>query len=165
MYKMYNDYMQNLLMEDYSPCQYTYDSMSRSTYYEKLYPEIYKIVYPMIKKALGQNTRPITEDYLNEITNDLYNNIESENIINLNIDITNNRNENKSIRNSKNIIPDNKENRYINNSVRDLIKILLIRELADTSNYDNQPKPLDYMSFYPKSPMLEHHPNIPRARY
>ena len=196
---MYEDYMQNLLRDNYSPYQYTYEPMSRNTYYynqiedydqlcynspynncakksfsrnlvtdiEKLYPEIYQIIYPMIKKALIQNTRPITENTLNEITNDIYNNIESENIINIKTDIANSRNENKPIQNTKNTSVVTEENRHINNSICDLIKILLIRELIDKPNFDKPPKPYfpSHISFYPRPPIPEHHTNISGPRY
>ena len=33
---MYDNYMQNLLREDYSPYQYTYDPMFRNTYYNQI---------------------------------------------------------------------------------------------------------------------------------
>ena len=194
---MYEDYIQNMLREDYSPYQYTYDPMSRNTYYnqiedynqfnysypynyvknsdsrtlsediENLYPEIYKLIYPMIKKTCRQNMLPITEDILDEITDDIYNNIEAENIINLNIDITNGKSENKSISNIKKDNINNQENRHINNSLRDLIKILLIRELIDKNNFDRPPRPHfpGHMSFPPRPPMPNHHQNAYRPRY
>lgn len=182
---MYDDYMQNLLREDYSPYQYTYKPITNNSYYnyinncspknlsrnlvtdiESLYPDIYKLIYPMIKKALSQNTQPITEDILDEIAKELYNNIETEN--NLNINITNNRNENKSLPNSKNTIYDSKETRHINNSIRDLIKILLIRELIDRPDFNVPPsKPYFQrdMSLYPRPPMPGHHSHITNSRY
>ena len=194
---MYDNYMQNLLREDYSPYQYTYDPMFRNTYYnqiedynqfnysyhnkkkknssyrslsedfENLYPEIYKLIYPMIKKACMQNIPPITEKTLDEITNDIYNNIEAENIINLNIDITNDRNENKSMSNTKKNVSSNQENRHINNSIRDLIKILLIRELVNKNDSDRPIRPYfqGHIPLSPRPPMPGHHPNIYRPRY
>lgn len=192
---MYDDYIQNLLRDDYSPYQYTYEPMLRNTYYnqiedynqinysypynyvknyvsrnlsediENLYPDIYKLIYPMIKKACRQNIPPISEDTIDEITNDIYNNIEAENIINLNIDITNGKSESKSISNIKNNT-NNQENRHINNSLRDLIKILLIRELIGKNNFDRPPRPYypAHMPFSPNPPISTHHPNMYRPR-
>ena len=199
---MYDDYMQNLLGENYSPYQFTYEPMSRNTYFndqledyeqynlgsnynyncnynfpyncrqpncysrniamdiESMYPEIYKIIYPMIQKACMQNNRPITEDVLDEMTSDIYNNIEADNIVNLNIDIVNNRNEKSSTQpnssqsketsenrnsqvNTKNITTSvqNREYRQMNNPIRDLIRILLIRELVGGRPGTRPPRP------------------------
>lgn len=196
---MYDDYIQNLLGENYSPYQYTYEPMLRNTYYynqmddfdqyiydypcncinksssrnlvtdiENLYPEIYKIIYPMIQKACNQNTRPITEDVLDDMTNDIYNNIEAENIINLNIDITNNRNENKSLSNAKKTIQENRETRQITNSLRDLVKILLIRELIGRPDFNRPPRPFPPGPFPPMPPRprpSENFPRPPRPRF
>lgn len=194
---MYDDYISNMLREDYSPYQNTYEPLSRNTYYnqiedynqfnysypynyvknstsrnlsediENLYPDIYRLIYPMIKKACRQNMPHVTEDTLDEITNDIYNNIEAENIINLNIDITNGKNENKTISNIKKNNTKEQENRHINNSLRDLIKILLIRELIGKNNYDRPPRPYfpGHMSFSPRPPMPGHHQNLYRPRY
>ena len=194
---MYDDYMHNLLGENYSPYQFTYEPMSRNTNYynpvedcdqcnydynydfpyncrqpncysrnivmdiENMYPEIYKIIYPMIQKACMQNNRPITEEVLDEMTSDIYNNIEADNIVNLNIDIVNNRNENNSAlknsslsketsesRNSQttntqkiNTSVQNREYRQMNNPIRDLIRILLIRELIGGRPSPRPPRP------------------------
>ncbi len=201
---MFDDYMQNMLGENYFPNQYTYEPMSRNTYFndqledyeqynlssnynynfncncdypyncrqqncysrnlaidiENMYPEIYKIIYPMIQKACMQNNRPITEEVLDQMTSDIYNNIEADNIINLNIDIVNNRNEKNSVsqnshqskdstenRNNqtstKNITTSvqNREYRQNNNPIRDLIRILLIRELLGGRPSPRPPRP------------------------
>ncbi len=206
---MYDDYMQNLLGENYSPYQFTYEPMTRNTNYfnqiedcdqynydynydfpyncrqpnyysrnlamdiENMYPEIYKIIYPMIQKACMQNNRPITEDVLDEMTSDIYNNIEADNIINLNIDIVNNRTEKNSAQqnssqstgtsenrssqvNTKNVTASvqNREYRQMNNPIRDLIRILLIRELIGGRPGLRPPRPFPPGSgpFYPKPP-------------
>lgn len=94
---------------------------------ENLYPEIYKIIYPMVKKACNQLKRAIDEDLINELTEEIYSNIETDNIINLNINVDNSFNRKTS--------ENHKENRTIENRqssnplLRDLIRILLIREL------------------------------------
>lgn len=192
---MYDDYMQNFFGVDYSPYENTYDLNYRNTSFynqsedynhfnypfnymyqgfsfmnavtalEDLYPEIYKIIYPMVQKACSQNTHPINDDVLDEITNDIYSNIEADNIINLNINIDNNRNENKSISNSKNVDSENKDKRHFN-PVRDLIKILLIRELGGKSNFNRPPRPFSPCPPPPRPPMHGHLGNpLPRPRY
>lgn len=215
---MYDNYMQNLLEENYFPYQFTYEPMSRNNNYynqiddydqciynydfpynlrqknyysrnlatniEKMYPEIYKIIYPMVQKACMHNSRPITEEVLDEITSDIYNNVEADNIINLNIDIINNRNEKKSVsqnnhqlteennnRNSytnTNTSVQNREYRQINNPIRDLIKILLIRELLDSrpSPIPPRPFPPGPGQFPPRPPRpVNPPPSPPRPRY
>ena len=200
---MYDDYMQNMLGENYFPYQYTYEPMSRNTYFnsqledyeqfnlgsnnydfncncdyphncrqqnyysrnlaidvENMYPEIYKIIYPMVQKACMQNNKPITEEVLDEMTSDIYNNIEADNIINLNIDIVNNRNEKNIVSqknhqstetienrnsqiNTNNVTTSvqNREYRNNNNPIRDLIRILLIRELLGGRPSYRPPRP------------------------
>lgn len=77
---------------------------------EDMYPEIYKTVYPMVQKAYNTNTRDLTEDLIEELTQDIYNNIKVDWIIE-------NREEAKEDR-----------QRRPNNFLRDLIKILLLRQ-------------------------------------
>ena len=125
---------------------------------EDLYPEIYKIIYPMIQKICSQNTRPIDEDLLEEMTNTIYSNIEANNVINLNINVDNSTSENnrsetsskpavnnRSVSNVQNSAEKekHKENRPFNNSsLRDLIRILLIRELLGRpGNRPPRPRP------------------------
>lgn len=115
---------------------------------EEFYPEIYKIIYPMVSKACIRNMDPITLEVIEKMTDDIYSSIETTNQINLNINLANgvNTNENrmdnsnkKDVRkdfNKPNVSKDNKnvekiaENRQFGNrDLRDLIKILIIREL------------------------------------
>lgn len=128
---------------------------------EECYPEIYKIIYPMIKKACEGNMRANKED-IDRVTDEIYLAIEGNNQINLNINlenpvstsntkITQNRNDSnkenahrkdldkQSVEN-RNIIPE-KRNNTKNNNLRDLIKILLIRELLGRPNHNFPPRP------------------------
>ena len=223
---MYDDYMQNLLGENYSPYQFTYEPMARNTNYynqledcdqynydynydfpfncrqpncysrnlamdiENMYPEIYKIIYPMIQKACMQNNRPITEEVLDEMTSDIYNNIEADNIVNLNVDVVNNRNEKNSVQhnphqtieanesrnsqaNTKNVTTSvqNREYRQMNNPIRDLIRILLIRELIGGRPSPRPPRPFPpgpgpFPPRPPRPPMPGNPPpRPPRPRY
>ena len=223
---MYDDYMHNLLGENYSPYQFTYEPMSRNTNYynpvedcdqcnydynydfpynykqpncysrnivmdiENMYPEIYKIIYPMIQKACMQNNKPITKEVLDEMTSDIYNNIEANNIVNLNIDIVNNRNEKNSAQqsssqstgtsenrssqvNTKNVTTSiqNREYHHANNPIRDLIKVLLIRELLGDRPSVRPPRPFPpgpgpFPPRPPRPPMPGNPPpRPPRSRY
>ena len=132
---------------------------------EGCYPEIYKIIYPMINKACRNNFEPITPELVERITDDIYSSVEADNQINININLTNeigtneNRSDNTSRRDIKkennkinNIQEDKKiENRgedrqFRNRNLRDLIKILIIRELLGGSNIIN-PRSTSYFTF------------------
>ena len=69
--------------------------------------------------------------------------------------------------NTKKNVSNNQENRHINNSIRDLIKILLIRELVNKNDSDRPIRPYfqGHIPLSPRPPMPGHHPNIYRPRY
>lgn len=153
----YEDYIRSILgYPNYSShhncMENTYQNMSineRNSSKEELeacYPEIYKVVYPMVSKACSNNTRPITAQLIEELTNEIYLSVESDNEINVTINLNNevsSVNENRSAssrgareNNRSNINQSTKvqENRgedrqFRNRGLQDLIRILLIREL------------------------------------
>lgn len=105
---------------------------------EACYPEIYKVIYPMVNKACSNNTKPITSGLIDELTNEIYSAVENDSGINININLTNevqsvgNRNLSNSTKTEE--IKERKENRgedrqFRNRGLQDLIRILLIREL------------------------------------
>lgn len=131
---------------------------------EDCYPEIYKLVYPMILKRCDELAEPVTRDTINRITNEIYNAIEVTNEINVNINLqnemSNNRQETKlntkeiqnNIERTKNTLNEgiNEENRqdnrqdnrqFRNRNLRDLIQILLIRELLRRRHQGRPPFP------------------------
>ena len=57
---------------------------------EECYPEIYKVVYPMIKKACQNVTGPVTKDTIDNMTNEIYMNVEGNDEVYLNINLNNN---------------------------------------------------------------------------
>ena len=142
-YQNYDDYMRSVL-------GYPINNDSSNTYYNDLnhnntmqydieieedpnwYPEIYKIVYPMICKACEENrSTEINGDLINNITNVVYTNIEEsekEETIKQpelrNGDVPNPRAKQAEQRQTRNFGPRNP-------LLRDLIKILVIRELFD----------------------------------
>ena len=141
-----NCYSCNMNMEE---TNYIYPQTTKSKI-EECYPEIYKIIYPMVKKACNENLNLNTEEEIDRITNEIYYAIEENNQINININLenavrtktvenTNNRNQKEVISNKENIneqsISNTRETRRItNNNLRDLIKILIIRELLGRPN-------------------------------
>ena len=102
----YEEYIRNILgYPNYNPTIYENSYSMTNPELEACYPEIYKVVYPMITNACARNTKPITSSLVDELTDEIYSAIET-----------------------------NKENRredrqYRNSGLQNLIKILLIREL------------------------------------
>ena len=123
---------------------------------EKNYPEIYKIVYPMVtKKCENVRLETFSKDDIENMTDEIYYALEEKQETRVNINLTNNISNTKgpnspSASTSTNIAKaenrrtdvkiaqtntENREKRQINRGLRDLIKILLIRELL------NRPRP------------------------
>lgn len=135
-YQNYEDYMRSMLgypnqnrmemptyitPDDYYMEEETKDNIEN---YENMYPEIYRIVYPMVCKACDDNTKPITEETINEMTNIIFSNLEpNSEQINVKMEL-----KNGDVRNPNAKQEMSKETRQ-NNTLRDLIRILLIREV------------------------------------
>ncbi len=170
-YSGYNDMNSNMYMNNYQNNMDMNYAMQDTNYIntaknqlEQYYPEIYKVIYPMIKKACEGNMMDITPEMLDGMTNEIYMAIESDNMLSVNITLDNqtssNQNTNSENRNvqSKNSNIHNRaynqvnrngvkvENRSNNRSVaqnrirrnkglEDLIRILLIREYKDRPKY------------------------------
>lgn len=113
---------------------------------EDFYPEIYKIIYPMVQKACDGNMGANSREEIERMTDEIYSAIEDSNQINVNINLGNtvsttnmNRTQNRNEISKEEVQKKQEvENRNIegesrisprNNNLRDLIKILLIREL------------------------------------
>jgi hypothetical protein len=107
---------------------------------ENSYPEIYKIVYPMVaKKCDNMRGEAITKDDIQNMTDEIYYALETKNETRVNINLTNDVST-KNITRTESRRPDvkisetkgdNSEKRQINSGLRDLIQILLIRELLN----------------------------------
>lgn len=136
----YPNYGNNTCRENsYQTMPVNYGNNQQNEDLEACYPEIYKVIYPMVNKACMDNTKPVTSDLIDELTNEIYLSIESDNEINVTINLTNevggssNTNRTTSTANSAKI-QKTKENRgedrqFRNRGLQDLIRILLIREL------------------------------------
>lgn len=184
-YQSYEDYMRSVLgypMET----QNTYDSYNYSTLpYERsqmyvnptttnynneiidLYPDIYKIVNPMVCKICESNTKPITRELIDQMTDEIYSNLESQpeldTIINVKINTQTSIGESNRLSGSSNVSctnsskvksnnerADSKENRDSvenredrqrrpNNILRDLIRILILNRLLGEGFFNNRP--------------------------
>ena len=115
---------------------------------EKCYPEIYKIIYPMITKKCNNTKKEITKEEIENITDEIYFAIEQNNTTQININLNNDINVSPLQQKSSNpkaeikitnMKEDKRETRNINGGLRDLIKILLIRELVNKPNRPPMP--------------------------
>lgn len=109
---------------------------------ENCYPEIYNIVYPMITKKCSTVRMPITNDDIQNMTDEIYFALEERTEVQLNINLGNEvRSSETSKTNTARTIDkkpevkvtetsnEKRETRQFNRGLRDLIQILLIREL------------------------------------
>lgn len=108
---------------------------------EDCYPEIYKIVYPMVKKVCAKNSnyRGYTKLDIERMVEEVYSNIEVNDAVELNItlnnDVRGSGNQEKVSEATTDTTDSEKrgENRQIrrNSGLNDLIRILILRELLD----------------------------------
>ena len=137
----------NYMRNDVEQMQYEMPNENKEL--ESYYPEIYKIVYPMINKRCSQISEPITQNLINEITNEIYSSIEVNTPIKVNINLqnqvqeVNNRNNRKQISESENTKKENRgDDRQTGNStLNDLIRILILRELLGRPGRPPRPHP------------------------
>ena len=120
---------------------------------EPMYPEIYRIVYPMVCKSCAQNSnREITSDLIDRMTEEIYINVEPED----RQETTTTRPilKNGDVRNPNAKEPETRgETRQIRNPfLRDLIRILILREFGRP----NRPGPRP-----PRPPMPPRPPRPP----
>mgnify|MGYP004515943237 FL=1 len=97
---------------------------------ENLYPDIYRIIYPMVCKSCSQNSgRDITRDLVDTMTDDIYYNIEPDErqpSANTARPVL----KNGDVRNPNAREPETRgETRQGNPVLKDLIRILVLREL------------------------------------
>ena len=147
-YNEYEDYMRsvlgyqngNIYTNTYDPNNDFYYNVTDTQYSNRvnaeelneLYPEIYKLIYPMVCKACNQNmNKQITKELIDSITEEIYINFESDDRQNVN----NLRNlpplKNGDVRNPNAKEPELRgETRQNNYLLRDLIRILILREFG-----------------------------------
>ena len=128
--------------------------MCDQTSVEDMYPEIYRIVYPMICKACMAVNENISEDLVSRITNEVYMDVEHMEIVNetrsssISVSPQTNKNiksdslsnkTNSSI--SNNSVNVRQETRQRNPLLNDLIRILVLRELIGNPGRPPRPRP------------------------
>lgn len=148
LYNNYEEYMRNVLGHSYRPGntyeQFNYNYYDRYDYnnckncnnisnIEQMYPDLYKIINPVVCDMCTRNNQPITEELIEQMTNNIYdkvvNRIEIQNVINLNIE-TREMNvgrdaKDKEGNRSSISAPRTRRNRML----QDLIRILILNEL------------------------------------
>lgn len=139
----YEEYMRSVLGYNQMPNNIYANSIYDNYYYdtdyinnandemiESLYPDIYRVVYPMVCKVCNQNNqREITRDLIDRMTDEIYTNIESDD---RQIPLMQQRPilKNGDVRNpNARETEARSETRQNNFLMRDLIKILILREL------------------------------------
>ena len=118
-----------------------------ATNLEKFYPDLYKLLYPMIQTACMRNTKPLTEETIDEMVKEIYSNFNADDVSIENINLTNDvRSLSKTSDTSKvsstkissktpsaeiraTVEKEERNLRPNNYVLNDLIRILLIREL------------------------------------
>lgn len=136
-YENYEDYMRNVLgyrtnmnySNMYMNNQTPYQNMYLATNsLERMYPDTYRIVYPMVVSACNMVNMPITEEMLDRMTDDIYDRAIADSRINIDINI---EVESREDNDSRQLSDESRQRRprRRNRFFRDLIRILLLREL------------------------------------
>ena len=98
---------------------------------ERMYPDTYRVIHPMVVSACNNIRMPVTEDMIEQMTNDIYDRAEMDDRISVDINITV---ENRKDGDSRQDSSESRQQmmgrpRRRNRFLRDLIRILLLREL------------------------------------
>ena len=136
MYRSYEDYMQTVLGYSYGPDTYReaemYNAVQTNSNLQeinKLYPEIYGIVYPVVQKVCSRrNMSTVTEEMISEMVEEVYSVIEPGDDI---VEQGEAPLKNGDVRNprAKETRQQTQSGRRNNRLLRDLIRILILREL------------------------------------
>ena len=146
-YQNYEEYMRSVL--GYSPYvdrNYTYTNAQEDMYNNyvnmpatpnmqptqdltEFYPEIYKIIYPMVCKACNMNSnREVTKDLLEQMTDEIYRNVEPEEqqtTLRADVQLKNGDVINPNAKEPEQQTRETRQNNFL---LRDLIRILLLKE-------------------------------------
>lgn len=155
-YPSYDDYMRDVfyfngLSNPNNMC-YMNGINNNPTNLNNLYPSIYKIINPVVQKVVsGNNYQFVNEETVNNIVDVVLgitagdiNGMEKE--ANQEIRKQNNSNMNSNSQTSSNNISNNTS--YNDSLLRDLIKILVIKELISKSNVTRFPFTYGTMPYY-----------------
>ena len=166
-YQSYEDYLRDLECYRQMPTYNNYYAQYQRNVeipndddVEKLYPDVYKIIYPMVNKACNQHRGKITDDVVSRISNEIYSNLEINEVEN-DVRIENrNAQATKNTRLESSKTENETRQRRPNNLLRDLVRILVIRELLGGGRRPNRP-PFPGRPPYPGRPPLPGRPPFP----
>jgi len=155
----YEEYMRSVLGYNQMPNSIytnTYDDYFYDTQYlnnnrqtlnedflNTMYPDIYRIVYPMVCKVCSQyGQREITRELIDSMTDEVYSNIEPDDRITNPTTTRTTVLKNGDVRNPNAKEPEvRSETRQSNFLLRDLIRILILRELGRPNRPGPRPIP------------------------
>lgn len=97
---------------------------------ERMYPDSYRVIFPMVVSACANVTMPVTEDMICRMTDDIYDRAVADGRISIDINVeVENREESSDDRQmmGRPRRPRPRRNRFLN----DFIRVLLLRELFE----------------------------------
>jgi hypothetical protein len=160
----YEEYMRNVLgyptNNTYMCKSFPYRNSENNQNYESFYPDIYKMLKPMIDKVCeNYRNSTLSKEVLEDMATEIYQNIESDiNVVGINASVQ--ETESKFARNGMNIATTNEKEEKLtrgccgNPVLKDLIKILLLNHIIN--NNTNRP---------PRPPFNPYPPRPPRPPY
>lgn len=105
-------------------------NMSSDEDIERLYPEVYRVVYPMVCSSCDRIQFPgttVNDEMVTRMTDDIYDQVEADGRINIEVNVTTEVRESSNSSNSS--VETRQRRRPRNRFLRDLIRILFLREL------------------------------------
>ena len=159
-YNSYEEYMRDVLgytrnRENSNNTYYdNYYSNRNNSELENMYPEIYKILYPMVCKITSNTRMPLTAEQLEKMVDEIYECIEKDENetrkgTEVKIEVRNNS-KTKTQEIAKET--EEKRSRPNNYTLRDLIKILILRELLGNRRPGMRPNMPNNRPPYPPRP-------------
>lgn len=138
----YEEYMRSVLGYTPSCMQDTFvsddyyimqndDSRMNVSNMEELYPDIYKRVYPLVCQECNTNTMPMTREVLERMTDNVLNRIEVDLKIQTNVKVETRKEDMKgsNVRTQESTTRQEDRAPRRNDTLRDLIRILILREI------------------------------------
>ena len=145
-YQDYDEYMNNLIGYPYmrssmmnqtmNPSMFSYSNMDAYTDdLERMYPETYRIIFPMVLSACDNVRTPVTEQMVDMMTDDIYDRVEADGRINIDISVeVRNDPNNGEMQENRQRMP-RRRNRFLG----DFIRVLLLRELIRRRRFPMRP--------------------------
>lgn len=113
-------------------CNMTMNMNEQDEDIERLYPEVYRVVYPMVCCSCDRiqfpNT-PVTDEMVTRMTDDIYDQVETDPRINIEVNVTTEVRDSSKSSDSAVETRQRPRPRPRNRFLRDLIRILFLREL------------------------------------